>query len=1367
MNKEVKYTFGGMTQDITKSKHPFQLYYDAEHIRILSTDTQATGSVSNEKGNALVITIPTVSIDTINSTITWKSTPTTTEVLDYTTTEILSQVSAGLLPIESTTQAIIGTTPTRDGIIIFTSDGLGMDCIWEVDDVLGDNYVLTLLYVRNLGLSINNPVQSIFNYENAVIQKIYWVDGKNQLRFLNTRHSIANEDLEELIDINSNTINFVGNFDLSQPTIDSVNSGGNHTAGMIQYAYNLYRLNASQTTISPLSDLIPLDKGGNQGGGEVNEVVGATPIVRIANIDPDYTHIKVYAIKYTSLNQIPQISLIVNREVGGTSDIVYFDDGTVISDLTLEEFLFLGSNPIIPRHIETKDNILFSANITENNFDVDIDCRAYGYISNSSTAIVLNNVTAIVGTLPITGAIPTVGGDTTIIPADFTLEEKNDAVNPNMDFYKYQRNNTTLGGTGKYIKYSVEPSGALTAEEIENGQFFKSREIYRIGIQFHNNLGQKSFPKWVADFKAPTGNLDSTYNTLTVELTTEFYVWLNDSSNFNSEEEKPIGYKIIRADRGLNDRSILYQGALSSMLFQVKGAEAQNVGQFPGAAGTFQDSNIKFPTYITRSFNDSLALGDDTELGTALSPGKDLNALDHLGWTTGAEIHSVTATGEKISQTFQHTKMMQLHSPEVMYDFATIKEGLNIKLVGLATRTYEAVQSKETYITTELEKNGGKFEFYPTRQFFENNGMNSCFTTPNGPDNPVFIGPSGDSNTIDIFQYYKEFHGFTAVNSGDGEVEYPIYGKPELSVRGDSTRDYNGDGRYQYANNLRSFTSDGEDDCADCDALVSINSFGAKCLTIMMGTNGQDTDDRWGIVSMRQNAVFGAEGGAGGDAIMIVDVSIPNENIYLGNIYGGGSFEAKRRNTYIEIGEYTAINTTSVFIKSPGDTFINTYKLLRVGKTDTSTLDTAIPQFSDIVSFPVETTVDLKNRNDLSLFEWDNRFQPAFDDYHKYNRVYTQKPTLVQNTAEGFNFKKVDSFDTRVLASKVKIPGEDIDNWTDLLINESNDLDGKYGPINGLINFKDNLYTFQDEAIAGLSINPRVQVQGSDGIAVELGTGGVFYDYNYLTTTSGSINKWGIVSTKKGIYYYDALNKAVGRVPGNFDTFLSDAKGMHTWFNNNYDYSKLKVDNPLLGSGVAFGYDNYNNDVYFTLLQGFVDKGDKKEQISFTRVYNELLDQFIDKKIYLPSGYIYKGEKLLLTHPSNNTIYEQFAGNYNEFFGKLSPSTITLMLNPESDYDCIFNNIQFKSELYIDDIDQPDKTLTHIQAYNEYQNSGKIPLEVGRGKNIRRKFREWKADIPRQGRERIRNTWIFLKLEYNNDRNGKLILHDIILSYTL
>ena len=62
MNKQVKYTYEGANQDITKSKHPFQFYFEGQHIKILATDTQSTGSVTNEKGNELVITLPSIRI---------------------------------------------------------------------------------------------------------------------------------------------------------------------------------------------------------------------------------------------------------------------------------------------------------------------------------------------------------------------------------------------------------------------------------------------------------------------------------------------------------------------------------------------------------------------------------------------------------------------------------------------------------------------------------------------------------------------------------------------------------------------------------------------------------------------------------------------------------------------------------------------------------------------------------------------------------------------------------------------------------------------------------------------------------------------------------------------------------------------------------------------------------------------------------------------------------------------------------------------------------------------------------------------------------------------------------------------------------
>ena len=82
---------------------------------------------------------------------------------------------------------------------------------------------------------------------------------------------------------------------------------------------------------------------------------------------------------------------------------------------------------------------------------------------------------------------------------------------------------------------------------------------------------------------------------------------------------------------------------------------------------------------------------------------------------------------------------------------------------------------------------------------------------------------------------------------------------------------------------------------------------------------------------------------------------------------------------------------------------------------------------------------------------------------------------------------------------------------------------------------------------------------------------------------------------------------------------------------------------------------------------------------------------------------------------------------------------------------------------------QISNAFFEIFDYNEYQDSGLIPLTVGRNSNLRRKFRDWNAILPRnQGsRERIRNPWIKLLLQFDNTSNYKLILHDISISYSV
>jgi len=1340
-NKQAKYTFGGINQDISKSKHMPRYYFEAQNIRLLSTDTQASGGVANEKGNESIISIPNITITEATNTITYG-----TSSLTYTNnTEITTQIAAGDLSTTSTDQVIIGHTTTRNSIILFTTDE-EMDCIWELTGVLDGSYTLTLLYLRNFDFSINSPIQAIFNYENTNIQKIYWVDGVNQVRTLNIKNDQL-DDSTPLIDTPLTSFNFVGTVDFSQPQVTNIVGGGTHTSGMIQYAYNLYRLNASQTKISPISELVPLDKGTNLGGGAVNEQVGASPVVQIDDIDTNFTHIKIYAIKYTSYNEIPSVDLIEERELNGDTSVVVYDDGSTIESLSLDEFLFLGSDPLVVKHIESKDNILFLSNVKDKAFDIPdiVDCRAYSFRSSSSSTFVWDDPQQLGDGSPdyVTNRL--------IVSSSYTVPYESDAVNLEYDTRKYKYNSSTLGGTGKYLSYEIvqKTSGQLD-DDVENYRFLKDREIYRIAIQFYNRLGQVSPPKWIADFKAPSGNLEGDYNTLKVTLGAEFYTWLN-TATFDTEDDKPVGYKIVRADRQLADKSILCQGLLSGMM--VNSPRSSEGASFYTTAQkrTDSDTKPKLPNFLTRTFEEIQPLKGNEHLERMQTAG---------GGTTNWDTEIQHDSSERKADTYQYTTMYQMYSPEIQFASVPLNSSTKFNVIGGADNTFNSWWGREIRVSSEVVKVEGQTTGKITPKV---TGIGTETNLVGDADNLMDRGLISETNgsdpnkNVEFNQWYREFSTFKPAGNLN---DYFIYGTPELTGRGQGVTTYNNNSKYTYANTLEGFLSDGEDNFDDDGptdrAIISLNSLGNKCVTFVSDDGSQADGNSYSRTSMEN--LYSSASIGDTSVVLLSEFVRPDSDIFFGNIYGGNSYEDKTRTSYIEIGDYNDIATTFVQIDNAGDTYVQNYRFLRIGRADTEIFQIGINQISEIVDVVLETTVDLKNRNDVSTSDWQTNFMPKEENYHEYNRVYSQQPTLVQNKSVIFNFQRVREYDARIQATKSKIPNETIDSWTDVLVAEVIDLNGKYGPINNIVSYRDNIYAFQDEAIASVLINPRVQVQSADGISLELGTGGVLYDFDYLTTKSGSINKWGIIPTRRGIYYYDALNKALGRVPDMIDNFLSDVKGLHTYFNNNYDYTSLQADNPYLRTGVVLGYDNFNNDVYITLLQG---------NSSFTRCFNESIGEFIDLKVYQPSTYIYKGEKFFTIPAAGSSIYEQYAGEYNNFFGSYSPSYVTLMLNPESDYDCIFNTIEFTSELYLNDVDQPANTLTHIQAYSEYQDSGRIQLVNGRGSNLRRKFREWKANIPREDRNRIRNPWIFLKLELDNESNYKFILHDVIVNYTV
>lgn len=1410
MEKLSKYTFRGINRDASKSKNEATFYYDAQHIRITASTDKTGGSITNEKGNKMVIKIPEVTINQNTSEILYNNSK--GDIVKIYFKKSFSNLNNSQYEIPlfgnvSFESEIIGAVSTNESIVIFTTSPQGIDCIWEIINI-GANIDIKLLYLNKLEFSKSNPIQAIFNYENEKIQKVFWVDGKNQIRYINIKYdSLGHKN--NLIDLHSTSINFVGDFTLKEPKILEISSGGSQEAGMVQYAYNLFNANGSESKLSPLTELIPLTNGKGLGGAKVGELVGESPLIRIDDIDRRYSHIKVYSIKYTSLNELPSINIIDEREINSES-LTLLDTGKSIDSVPLESFLFLGGEPLIPKHIETKDNNLLPVNVQTREFVIpdELDCRAYSFLINSNTSRVIDEVTGF--TIEAQGV-----GKITV--NNFTVPEKHSSININYDEYRYQPNSSILGGEGKYIKYSLNPITNIELNTLLLGnykdvgdiKFFKDDEIYRIGIQFYNKLGQISTPKWIADFKAPSGNLNRNFHYLKVELKQEFYDFI-ESYNWRHKDDKIIGYKILRAERTMADRTIVYQGILSNMVFQVKN---RSDGSIAGEAHLYEDTSVKVPTYAIRHFvnypNVRINCMNYTNFTGHYPYAGGILLKNNHRTSLPIEVYLAKPLDNKTQYSWIHDKMLQMYSPELIFnDPINLPSGLRLRVKGYVELDKAAAWYQEVFTSTNIQKNGGKVKGvlnpwsipfavadpYLTEEMEiiestgENQGIFSAAETPlnrracEGEDGYMgwygFINPPGTKDTMTKKMFYRKYQRYV---DSPNKLKVRVYNKPEFSQKGTGEKIYANDARYRYKNNLSGIMSDVSQN--NDSVISSVDSEGTNCLTMVLGDKGTPTINRYGLSELyRDSGLEGMFPITTGHGLMICEVVFEDSSIYMKGIYGGNTYENKRRTTYLEIGNYSDIENSEMVIYSPGDTFVDNFKLLRLSRPDTEQLDTSILQISELIEYPTETSVDLKNRNDLSLNEWDAVFNPKHEDYNKYNKVYSQGSNLVINKDIDYKFQRVRNYENRLYSSLVKVPGEIIDSWTNIPPNDFIDLDGKYGPINGISVFRNKVFTFQDNAIANIEINPRVAIKDSEGQSVHLGSGTKLYGFNYLTTESGSMNKWSIASGKRGVYYYDLLNKSFNRIPDNLEVSLSDKAAVHTLFENNYNYNNLKVDNPLVGRGVVAGVDPIKGDVFLTLHQDslLIEEGNlghpnTGEKISFTMVYNELVDQVIDFKKYLPKFYI-NGRDKLFALENLTDIYEQYAGKYNNFFGKHYPSYVTIMVNPESDVEKVFTNILFNSEVYLDDIDQPDKTLSHISAWNEYQDTGKIPLIVGRKGNIRRRFREWKAEIPREGRNRIRNPWIFLKLEFDHtyeegsfsaENNYKFVLHDIIVKYMI
>lgn len=470
------------------------------------------------------------------------------------------------------------------------------------------------------------------------------------------------------------------------------------------------------------------------------------------------------------------------------------------------------------------------------------------------------------------------------------------------------------------------------------------------------------------------------------------------------------------------------------------------------------------------------------------------------------------------------------------------------------------------------------------------------------------------------------------------------------------------------------------------------------------------------------------------------------------NIFGGDSDEALRNNLWIPAGKPVSLNKPIDFIY--GDTYYQRYDCLKTYSFTTEDENSVV----EIASFMCESRVNLDGRYDRNRGQISN-LNMSPQNFNLINSIYSQRDNF-------FNYRILDKkyyrnvkYPTQILWSMEKSYLDDIDIWSNITLANSLDLSGSAGAVTSIEVFNDLLIAFQEKSVNQILFNSRVQIPTSDGVPVEISNSYKVDGARPISTNIGCQSKWSIAKSPIGLYFIDNTTDTLYLYNSQLQD-ISTQLGVKYW---------LRENHPTDDSFIRLSYDTKNRDLYLS----------PKNNESLC--YSEQLGQFTSLMSYV-DVIMFPMDNDFLSFKCDEalnkvSLWENFKGPYNSFYNEIKLPSFTYICNANSTYTKVFDTIEYRADIY-DDKGNPihNRSFDWIKATNEYQDSGIKSFNQSRrvvnDTSLRKKFRIWRGQIPRQHRERIRNPWTAISLGFNlssklEDNHFQFILHDISTKYTV
>ena len=1241
----------------------------------------------------------------------------------------------GILDLQNATDGnnlvngkIVGHCMIRDELYVFTRyyyhfyPANEANFIYKIilDDT--ENYTVIQIYSADttaLFLTVDSDLKCIGRYENDLIKKIYFIDRKdlNYLRVINVADPPTNNTNPGFFDI-------LPNFVHSKPKIDSITSG-NLNSGMVQYAYKLYNKYGSETLFSPPSELYHISSsdstssdimyvGNNKGVSTSRGFIGELTIA--TGYETMYDHIQIIAIQYEEYNTTPSIRIIQDSETNGLSTIIFMDGGDSLGSYSLEEYE-ITSSLFIAKDIATKNNYLFASNIIEQEFDVTFDARAYRFNGVTLTALDSGNFyPAYVYGNPDTSVL----GDRYILILNGATKRK------------IHQTNTAGAGWLPAANTSTNWTNGWDLPDNYNC-INKYNDQSLVGSAVADEICMFSNPSFVLGGSGinVSYTISSSGNITDDSSATPSCYTSNNSGYSNPLQKKYSGYR----------RGEVYRFGI--VFFDSKGRKSKVkwIGdiKFPfantGSSGlAFSAAQGIYSLSVTFTLS-SMPVGV-TSYQFVRTP---ITSLDRTVLTSGGLGATVYGNpggwaANRCLPYIYPTSKVSLSGGNLLTQVDTIYKFISPEISFFKSLTWKSGDKLviDGYYSNDLSA-GVNYETYTNGTYLS------------------LVGKARLKN--------KTFSSITmeVKNITSGQILNPELGGSINAVQ---------IGGYTYLTYNRAYLSSdnsASNGCGGTSLFIEINS--AITSLASLTAIGYNTGGSENSTSMTGHA-----------DLLRGSYVRPNASQY-----GGNKYVNRLTNNYIPISDIYLSSDLSAHVIYGGDAFSGMFEYLNVFGDKSAQRNIQANVTLELLS---ESYINLKVKGGFSFnraisgkstAQVANEFIILYeetagtkstgggtdvyiqsDDLYVYNSVYSQETSVFQSLANLPS--NISNFDTRVKYSDKKTNGEFIDSWCKFRVGNYRDVDSTYGPINNIVNFRNEIFYFQDKAFGNLPVEQRSQIQDNNLGSLVIGTGGVLPYFSYISIDTGNTDPDGLILSEVAIYWIDKRKKEINKFDGQqFKPISRD--GIQTYLNQ-IDFS----------SNTVFGiFDRDYKDVLISI------SNDK------TIVFNELFGVFSGFYTFVPQDNKYldigKGVHSYFHHinPSNsNDMTETYLFRHNSningvyrcnFYNISYPSILELIINPNGTSINRYDIIKLLTQVFDTNGIELQQSLYSIQFTNDYQDSGEIVLTPGN--NIIRRFRLWKMNILRdQGLNRLKDSYLKIKLKFNNDySNKRILINDVTTIY--